>query len=276
MKWTKKALAAMDRDGRVSAGSGRLLSTRYYTGKDFLASAQGITNDGEFFYCAGTVLPLKFRGLSKIDVKTGEVVFRRDNYLPEPLAKAGFRHYGGATYFEKKIYVAVEAPAPQPPCVAVFSADDLSFTGEYHVLGPEVQPFGNLPWCAADKEKRVIYTGFFRGCDFVNVFDIDTFAFKKHIVLDKKIEHAQGGEVYDGIIYLSCHDTWKKKHIYAVDPTDGSVRLVMERDASHAVIESEGVTILKTEDGAFFHQLDVIYPATLAIRSYAFDPENKG
>ena len=273
MKETKNS-AFWDKNGAVTAGSGRLLSTRYYTGKDALASAQGITNDGTFYYCAGTVLPLKFRGLSKIDMETGKVVLRRDNYLPEPLASEGFCHYGGCTYFEGRVYVAVEAPAPREPCIAVFDAKTLEFTGERHVLGPEYQPFGNLPWCAAHAEKRVLYTGFFRGCDFVNVFDIDTFAFMKHVVLDKKIEHAQGGEVHGGKIYLSCHDTWKKKHVYRVDPVSGEVSFVMERDASHAVIESEGVTVAKTPDGAFFHQLDVIYPGVLALRRYAYEPED--
>ena len=42
----------------------------------------------------------------------------------------------------------------------------------------------------------------------------------------------------------------------------------MERDAGKAVIESEGITVCPTEDGAFFHQLDVIYPSLLALRRY--------
>ena len=43
----------------------------------------------------------------------------------------------------------------------------------------------------------------------------------------------------------------------------------MERDARRNIVESEGITICPMEDGSFFHQLDVLYPFTLAIRRYS-------
>ena len=268
MKNKKPLLAGLDRSGKVQTGSPRLLDTRYYTGTDFMASAQGITNDGTYYYCTGTIVPLKFNGLTKIDIKTGKVVLKRERYLPEELARQNFNHYGGCTYFEGKLYVAVEDRNRLHPCLAVFSADTLEFTGQYKILGPEIQPNGNLPWCAADKENRMLYTGFFNHCDRINVFDVDTLEYLRSVPLSRVVEHTQGGEMWDGLIYISCHDTWRKKHVFSIDPATGETQLVMERDAGKAVIESEGITICPTEDGAFFHQLDVIYPSLLAIRRY--------
>ena len=43
----------------------------------------------------------------------------------------------------------------------------------------------------------------------------------------------------------------------------------MERDAGKNLVESEGITICPMADGSFFHQLDVLYPFTLAIRRYS-------
>ena len=259
----------LDFSGKALTAPYRLIETRYYTGTDFMSSAQGITNDGRYYYCTGTVLALRYHGLSKIDMQTGKVLLKKVNYLPPELAARGYHHYGGCTYFENKIYVAIEAKEYASPCIGVFDADTLEFTGKYQVLGPEIQPNGNLPWCAADKENRLLYTGYFNHCDHINVFHIDTLEFIRHIPINRVVEHTQGGEMWNGLIYISCHDSWPKKHIYSIDPATGETKLVMERDAGKNIIESEGITVCPMEDGSFFHQLDVIYPSTLAIRRYS-------
>ena len=265
----KEAWKHLDFSGKSLIDGIRLVGSRYYTGTNFLASAQGITNDGRYYYCTGTVLALGFHGLSKIDMQTGEVLVKRTEYLPKALADKGFHHYGGCTYFEGKLYVAVEDKDSTHPCIAVFSADTLAFTGEYKILGPEIQPNGNLPWCAADKDNRLLYTGYFNHCDHINVFHIDTLEFIRHIPISRVVEHTQGGEMWGGKIYISCHDTWPKKHIFSIDPATGETTLVMERDAGKNLVESEGITICPMADGSFFHQLDVLYPFTLAIRRYS-------
>lgn len=259
----------IDRGGKPS--SGRLIKSFYLTGNEFLSSAQGITNDGMFYYCTGTFVPVKHCGLAKIDMKTGVVIRAKHRYLPKELKEQDFNHYGGCTYFEGKIYVAVEDLHRQHPCLAVFDADTLCFTGRYRILGPEIQPNGNLPWCAADKENRLLYTGYFNDCDHINEFRIDDLEWIRSIPIDRVVQHTQGGEMYDGLIYISCHDSWKKKHIYAIDPLTGHVSTVMERHAGPHLVESEGLTICPCEDGSFFHQLDVIYPCGVAIRRYSKD-----
>ncbi len=265
----KEAWKHLDFSGKSLTDGIRLVGSRYYTGTDFWASAQGVTNDGRYYYCTGTVLALGFHGLTKIDMQTGKVLLKREKYLPPELAAQGFCHYGGCTFFEGKLYVAVEDKDRAHPCIAVFSADTLTFTGEYRILGPEIQPDGNLPWCAADKDNRLLYTGYFNHCDHINVFHIDTLEFIRHIPISRVVEHTQGGEMWGGKIYISCHDTWPKKHIFSIDLATGETELVMERDAGKNLVESEGITICPMEDGSFFHQLDVLYPFTLAIRRYS-------
>ncbi len=265
----ERIVRGLDNGGRVVEGAGHLLDTRYYFGEDMLAAAQGITNDGRYLYCAGTVKAFKYNGFSKIDLATGEVVLRRGKYMPPALAELGCDHYGGCTYFENKIYVAIEDAKRRNPCIGVFSADDFEFTGQFKTLAGNIQPNGNLPWCAADKENRILYTGYFHDCDHINVFSIDDLTFLNEIPISRVVQHTQGAEMHGGLIYISCHDSAKKKHIYSIDPGTGEVKLVMERDAGRIVTESEGVTVVGTEDGAFFYQLDVLYPFGLAIRKYA-------
>lgn len=269
MNCAVKILKKIDNGGKATYGKTRITGTRYFSGTDCFASSQGITTDGKYYYCTGTVLPLNFHGLSKIDINTGEIVLKKEHYLPEELKKQGFNHYGGCTYFENKIYVAIEDKDRAHPCIGVFSADTLEFTGQYKILGPEIQPNGNLPWCAADKENRLIYTGYFDHCDHINVFSIDDLNFIRSIPISRIVEKTQGAEMWGGLIYISCHDTWGLKHIYSIDPADGKVLTVMERDAGRNIVESEGMTICPMSDGSFFHQLDVIYPFGLAVRRYS-------
>ena len=262
----------MDFSGKSLTAPMRLVGSRYYTGADLCASAQGITTDGRFYYCTGTIVPLKFNGLSKIDMRTGEVLLKKERYLPPELAKQGFNHYGGCTYFEHKLYVAIEDVNRRHPCIGVFSADTLCYLGKSKNLGPEIQPAGNLPWVAADRDKRLLYTGYFNHCDHINVFDADTLEYQRSVPISRVVEHTQGAEMWGGLIYISCHDTWPKKHIYSIDPATGETKLVMERDAGKNIVESEGMTICPMPDGSFFHQLDVLYPFTLAIRRYTAPP----
>ena len=157
----QKLFKTLDFNGKSLTKPYRLIESCYYTGTDFLSSAQGITNDGEFYYCTGTFVPLKFHGLSKIDMMTGEVVLKKEKYLPKELAEQGFNHYGGCTYYDGKIYVAIEDVYRAHPCIGVFSSDTLEYVGKSENLGNEIQPMGNLPWCAADKENKLLYTGYF-------------------------------------------------------------------------------------------------------------------
>ena len=129
MKPGAQFVKLFDHGGKPSRG--KLLHSFYLTGKDFLSSAQGITNDGMFYYCTGTFVPLKHLGLTKIDMKTGVVVRARHNYLPEELAKQDFNHYGGCTYFEGKLYVAVEDLHRACPR----HAGDWYFSGDYPTPG---------------------------------------------------------------------------------------------------------------------------------------------
>ena len=268
MKTSAKFLRTIDCGGKATGGESRIAGNHYLTGKAFLSSAQGITNDGTYYYCTGAFVPMKKTGLTKIDMQTGEVVLMRDSYMPSELKIQNFNHFGGCTYFENEIYVAVEDRYRKHPCLAVFSAETLAFTGRYQILGPKIQPEGNLPWCAADKEHRLLYTGYFNHCENINEFDIDTLSFRRSIPISRVVEKTQGGEMWDGLIYISCHDSWRKKHIYRIDPQTGQVETVMERSAGPHIVESEGMTICPMEDGSFFHQLDVIYPFGVAIRRY--------
>ena len=262
-------IAAIDNGGENTLENAEYLGSKYFAGSDARCSTQGITNDGTYYYTTGAVVALGFNGLEKIDMETGEVVLQNTNAMPKQLKKQSFNHLGGCTYFEGKIYVAVEDIMRKHPCIAVFSADTLQFTGEYKILGEEIQPNGNLPWCAVDEENRILYTGVSRGGEFVNALDIDTLELIEKRPIEHSLYRVQGAEFYDGLLYISCNDETKVKHVYAVDPESGEIQTVLERKSGTNSVEAEGITVRTNEDGSLLLDvLDVINSFNTALRTY--------
>lgn len=260
---------AVDNGGENTLGEPRLISTDRYVLWEGDYLTQGITTDGTYYYCTGARTYTGFNGIAKIDMKTGEIVAQNRNAMPKEMKKQLFNHLGGCSYYEGKIYVAVEDLFRKHPAVAVFDAQTLEFTGQYKILGEDIQPNGNLSWCAADREKGVLYTGISRGGDFVNVLNIETLEPVGRIMLETSFHRVQGAEVYDGLLYISCNDTNKKKHVYSADLENGKVNVVLERAAAALPTEAEGLTVYPTEDGAFFHVVDVVAMSVGAIRHYS-------
>ena len=262
-------IAAIDNGGENTLENAEYLGSKYFAGSDARCSTQGITNDGTYYYTTGAVVALGFNGLEKIDMETGEVVLQNTNAMPKELKKQSFNHLGGCTYFEGKIYVSVEDIMRKHPCIAVFSAETLQFTGEYKILGEEIQPNGNLPWCAVDEENRILYTGVSRGGEFVNALDIDTLELIEKRPIEHSLYRVQGAEFYDGLLYISCNDETKVKHVYAVDPESGEIQTVLERKSGTNSVEAEGITVRTDEDGSLLLDvLDVINSFNTALRTY--------
>lgn len=262
-------VAAMDNGGANTLENAEYIGAKYFSGDDSRCSTQGITNDGKYYYTTGAVVALGFNGLQKIDMETGEIVLQNTDAMPKELKKQTFNHLGGCTYFEGKIYVAVEDVFRKHPCIAVFSADTLTFTGEYKILDETVQPNGNLPWCAVDAENRILYTGVSRGGEFVNALNIDTLELIEKKAIAHSLHRIQGAEFYNGLLYISCNDETTLKHVYTVDPNTGDIETVLERKAGTNNVEAEGITVREAEDGSLLLDvLDVINSFNTVIRTY--------
>lgn len=261
-------IGAIDNGGEDALGNAEFMGSVYYGGNDFRCSSQGITNDGEYYYTTGAVVALGFNGLQKINIETGEIVLQNTDAMPEELKEQTFNHLGGCTYFEDKIYVAVEDMFRKHPCIAVFDADTLTFTGEYKILDESIQPNGNLPWCAVDTKNRILYTGVSRDGEFVNALNIDTLELIEQKPIEHPLHRIQGAEFCNGLLYISCNDETNVKHVYTVDTQTGNIETVLERKAGTNSVEAEGITVRKTSEGIILDVLDVINSSNSAIRTY--------
>ncbi|MGN0568346.1 MAG: hypothetical protein ACI4JR_07140 [Acutalibacteraceae bacterium] len=215
-----------------------------------LTRAQGVTTDGEYFYFSGNFF------LTKMTADMTQTVEQNLFAIPPQLLKLGCNHIGGISYFDGKIYAAVEdGDEYLHPHIVIYDAETLQFTGEYYELPQSLHKDG-VPWCAVDAERGVLYTAEWNKAEVLNVFSLDGMKLLKTIPLSQKLDRIQGAEVYDGILYLSSDLKTDEKPVFAANPETGEVTTAFIRNVGEGV-EAEGMTVMPMEDGSLFHVMDI-------------------
>ena len=102
------------------------------------------------------------------------------------------------------------------------------------------------------------------------MFDLETMEFSHFIELSRTVTRIQGGEVYNGLLYLSYDaENSNTDYILTVDVETGDVETLCSRTVpSMAGNEAEGVTIYPMEDGSLIHVLDYDKTVGVYLRHY--------
>ena len=225
-------------------------------GLETIERAQGVTTDGEAWYFSGKT------SLVKIAFDNQTVIAYNYSAIPEELAEEyGSAHIGGISYYNGYIYAPLEdSKVWSYPIVAVYDAQTLEFTGEYKVLSNEILTRG-MSWLSCDKENRLIYSSHSKEADEIYCFDLETFEYVKTVELSQMVGKIQGGEVYNGLIYVGTND--KTRAVYTINPATGEVVKCFDRIMYEWKLidnfggEGEDVTVFPMEDGTLIHALDV-------------------
>lgn len=239
-------------------------NTQSFALTDALVRAQGVTNDGEYYYFSSNYFLIK----TELDGET--VVARNLMAIPFELQQLGCKHIGGISYYDGKVYAPIEdSKVFENLFIGVYDSETLKLL-DYYPLPLELQEKG-APWCVADPVNEYLYTARRDHITEINVFDINTMEFIKQIHLEDSVHKVQGGEMYNGILYLSVS---REEHaVFAVNLETGQVRKAFARNL-HEKAEGEGMTILPTEDGTLFHVLDIGAIFVVAhLRHYDFNPD---
>lgn len=236
-----------------------LVSTDTFVFEKALLMGQGIATDGEYYYTSGALAAIDLTALAKFTVEDMEIVDSHVNPLPKECSKRGDDHIGGISVYNGKIYASVEDSDDYIyPCIVVFDCETLEPTGEVYDLPYEIYDDG-VPWCAVDGETGYLYASKWNDINKIYAYDINnSMSLVKEITLDETIHRIQGGEFYNGTLYLSndIKDNGNYKNILSVDVESGDVEIAAIRDVGGDNVEAEGLTFLETEDGAVMHVLD--------------------
>ncbi len=211
--------------------------------------SQDVTTDGESYFFSARWSLTK----TTLDGKT-ETAMNLSAIPQELKDKYGSAHIGGISYYNGKIYAALEdSKVWQYPIVALYDAGTLAYTGEYHILSAELQKNG-LPWIAVDAENGCIYAAQRDNSPALIVYDLDTFALVKTVPLSMPVHKIQGGEMYKGLLYVATQD--ETQAVYVINPATGEAAKYFDQNLPKGG-EAEGLTVLETPDGAVFHTLDL-------------------
>ena len=169
---------------------------------DAFASGQGVTTDGEYYYTSGSLTAFGMTSITKWDADTMEQLVQNDAPIPQDyIDDYGHDHVGGISYYDGKIYAAVEDEAEAMPLVITFDARSLKLIEVYELPNDNL-PDG-IPWCCVDGENGYLYCSQFNEVNEILAFDLETMEYSHSIKLSEQVVRIQGGEVYDGVLYLS-------------------------------------------------------------------------
>lgn len=256
----------------VSTETAKLISTDTFVFDQAAVMGQGITTDGEYYYTSGSITGIGLTAIAKFTVDGMEIVDRHISPLPKECTDRGNNHIGGISYYNGKIYAPVEGGDEVPACIVVFDAETLEPTGEIYDLPKDIY-YDGIPWLAVDQTTGYLYASMWDDEKAIHVHDInDGMKLIKDIQLTGigVIDRIQGGEFYDGKLYLS-QDVKNKgniKNILSVDIETGEVLLAAERNVGKDNVEAEGMTFTKGENGAVMHVLDYNRVAGIFVHHY--------
>ncbi len=238
----------------VKEGSAALVNEYEYNLETGLCFGQGLACDGEYFYGFGALKPLDYNCITKINALTGEVVEINELCLPRELVLKGYSHLGDGCVVDGRLYIALEDFGFRHPAVAIYSADTLEFI-EYHVIPDECRGNGRIPWCAI--KDGTLYFSQSNDVDEIRMLNLEDFSFAGVIKLDKTLYKMQGGEFWDGKLYVVTNSEKYDKPVFEIDVETGSVQTKFIRNVGALDMEGEGIAICPLPDGSLFHILDV-------------------
>lgn len=227
---------------------------------------QGLDEDGDYYYSSGSLAGIQLCCLGIIDKTTGEVVKDSLDALPQEFKDKDYDHIGDISVQNGFIYAPVEDKAEEQPLVLIYDAETLEYTGKYYELDATYLTDG-IPWCATDD--NYLYACQFNDAERIVVFKIDDMSLSHTVELSEPVARVQSGDVYDGVLYLSCDPKDSNKTVYSVDLTTGEVELVCDRATTGYDTEAEGLCVNADENGnTIVHVSDYNKLISTFIRTY--------
>lgn len=225
-----------------------------------LYAGQGITADEEHYYTSGSIfnqksgIGLQFLGKWSADG------FKREKVNLNPIPRYykstyGCGHIGGISCRDGVIYAPVEGTDYSINFIFLFDTEDLSLIEVHNVSREELTD--GIPWVAVDEENGYIYTSTWHETDELLRFSLDDFAPADSIKLSESVSRIQGGEFYNGTLYLSKDNSSStNEDVLAVDITTGQVSVAFTQIMTNYDNEAEDMTVYPRADGSLFHVLN--------------------
>lgn len=225
-------------------------------GLESLERSQGVTTDGTAWYFSGK------KSLVKIDFDNQTVLAANYNAITDEFKeKYGSAHIGGISYYNGYIYAPLEDSKKwQHPVVALYDAQTLEYSGICAELPKEILTRG-VSWITVDSERGLLYSSHSSKANELICFDLRTFEYVKSVPLSETVKAIQGGETYNGLLYVGTNDSTRA--VYTIEPETGKVTKLFDRIMYQPKLidnfggEGEDLTVYPMPDGTLIHALNL-------------------
>ena len=238
----------------IVSGDAQITRSLTYPYHEGISFGQGLACDGTYFYGFGAFKFAGYNAITVLDTQTGEIVRRNEMCLPKTLMLRGYSHLGDGCVLDGKLYIALEDFGFRHPGVIVYDAETLEYL-DFYKVPDECRGNGRIPWCAI--ENGVLYFTQSNDVDEVRMLNLSDFSFLGTVPLDRTLYKVQGGEFWNGTLYMVTNEGMREKTVYAVDTQTGHVEPCFVRGTGKLDAEGEGIAICPMEDGSLFHILEV-------------------
>ncbi len=246
-------------------------------GINALYAGQGITADEDYYYTSGSVFVQKtgfgLQFLAKWTADGFKPVKKNSSPLPKEYVKNyGCGHIGGISCYDGIIYAPVEGTDYSVNFVFLYDADSLDMIKAYNVSNEYLDD--GIPWIAVDGENGFAYCSRWGETDKLLRFNLEDMSLDGTVPLSTPISRIQGGDFYDGVLYLSRDDSGSTvEAVYAVDVQSGEVTTAFVPHLVSPDNEAEDIAVIPRSDGSVFHSIN--YDKLLGVNVVHFAPELK-
>lgn len=249
----------------VVSGEAEMTRSLLYNYAEGVTFMQGLASDGSTLYGFGALKPPNYNAITKIDLRTGEILERNEMCIPLELMKKGYAHVGDGCFYEGMLYIALEAYGFKHPAVARYDPETLEFI-DYKPIPDEAAGNGRIPWC--EIADGVLYFTQSNDVDELRMLRADDMTFLGTIPIDRTLYKVQGGELLDGRMIMVTDEGEREKNVYSVDLQTGHVEVLFVRSTGKLNMEGEGITVCPARDGSVLHIVDSS-PLGVRISSFA-------
>jgi hypothetical protein len=183
----------------------QLIGKDVFTGDTQGSRSQGVTTDGTHWYFSSS------NGLEITDMQYNTIL-KASPAIPPELADPslvsykGLNHIGDMDYANGNLYIALDSSTPDPgslheyqyeydtPVSALYTAADLTFTGQAAALTPPNREHDIASWVAVDARQGLAYGMAYVNATQIAVYNLPNFTFNKYIPISQPIDQAQGGK----------------------------------------------------------------------------------
>ena len=256
--------ATLSLAGPAHAETWQRIGVDSFQGDAAAYKSQGLVSDGKQWFFSST------NGLERANFDYSRIQARMpaiDPVLAAPSvwADRGLNHIGDIDVADGILYIPLDTSKRDAaggryntPVVALYRADDLSYTGQSFALRPPSGVQDIASWVAVDAAQGIGYSMAYDNATQLIAYKLSDWSFDHYVTLSQTLDQVQGAKLRGDWLYMASDAA--SKSIYRTNVKSGAVEELFQIKTPFEQ-EIEGIAFLETAQGLTLNVLNIENPA---------------